>query len=99
MNVSLTDKIGENENFTLTIYQKNLPSNSIVDFKIVKLGEETTSNKNINAYSPRRQIYLDKQVLTFELNEYYYFNEAVGPYVFELLVNGKVVDSIPIVRS
>lgn len=99
MNVSLTDKIGENDNFTLTIYQKNLPSNSIVDFKIVKLGEETTSNKNINAYSPRRQIYLDKQVLTFELNEYYYFNEAVGPYVFELLVNGKVVDSIPIVRS
>lgn len=99
LNVSLTDKIGENDNFTLTIYQKNLPSNSIVDFKIVKLGEETTSNKNINAYSPRRQIYLDKQVLTFELNEYYYFNEAVGPYVFELLVNGKVVDSIPIVRS
>lgn len=99
LNVNLTDKIGENDKFTFTIYQKNIPSNSVVDFKIVKLGEETTSSKNVNGYTPKRQIYLDKQVFEFEINEYYYFHEGNGPYVFQLLVNDTVVDTFPIVRS
>ena len=86
-----------------TIYQKNLPSNSVVDFRVVRMGEETTSDKKV-ASDVRREIYNDKQEFKYKINTSYYemdsyYKGSEGPFVFQLLVDNKVVDSFPIVRT